>query len=222
MTVIGAGKRPAARWQISANSLDPRWVEVPALTKNPREDLQRLSKTCDEVRGFWDASWSESIATDVEAVFVRAQRERADNEVVALLYWPINAPVVVSARILVSSAVSVALWKEAEFEVDEIQSLSLGLGYRCIKGAVDDTTEADGRPLRIVAADFVFSSETETIVVAIDPTPVEFYISAFPGLYSLMQTIEVFRADGSRFVSTSDAQESSDEDRWGVDDFLAG
>lgn len=209
----GAGRRDeTSQWYVATDVATPGWVEVPSPGDDPGQPW--TDATIAEVEKFWQGETGPRVRSEIGQILTAAQKMRAPEEALSLLYWPVQVPAAVGVHVRVLPTVSLALWTDADFDVIRYDGALIGSGAQCVQSA-EVTMDGGNGSVPFVSASWVFSQGSDSVVVSVDPVPADWFMHMLGGLQSLLQTLELTRPDGSRFIGEPfDGLARTDIEEW--------
>ncbi len=199
-----------SEWQIAAEVVTPGWVEVPP---GGIGSAAWLDAATAEVEGFWQGEWDPDVRSEVERILIEAGEERAPEEALSLLYWPVKLPVAIGVRLRVLPRVPLEIWRDAGFDVVRYDAARIGSGAQCVQTA--EIADEAGEPMQIVTASWLFTQGSDSVVVSVDPVPAELFMHMIGSLEGLLQSVALTRPDGSGFSGRPvDGLARTDTDEW--------
>ena len=142
------------------------------------------------------SSWSATVSLSSPGWTQVSHPRVPDADLLTLELDHEQAPIPVRVHVRAGRSRPVTTWAEAGYQVSSYTAAELGPGLQCV---AQQETHGAGGQIVIVAAQFVFTAEEESVLVAVEPTVRELFALAFTGLHELLGTLQVQRPDGSQF-----------------------
>lgn len=172
---------------------DPSWLEVPEGVSGEAA-AEWVASVSEWMRQAWGEAWGARAAAMVPTMLRDSVVERPDAHYVFEV-WPLFQPVRLRVQISVIDSSTLPAWDQEGYSVVGYDDAPIGPGIQCVRmrdleGEVQAT---------LVEWCAVFTSGGQSLVVQVEPTPIELLTLALPGLHAVIGTLEVGLTDGAAF-----------------------
>lgn len=183
----------AGMWRLDGRNDAAGWLPIPARV----DDVDAwVGAKLDELRTEWADDWTPEAATAAEQLLRAGLDARPDDAAQAFQVWPLRAPIVAHVDVAFGEPPAGGAPREGILYEAE----GLGVGVQTVQRVVDEQTGAV-----LIGMQISFVSADAAVVVTFHPTFGELLTMLVGQFHALVQSLELFRPDGSPVLAQTPA-----------------